>query len=458
MFHPAKVLDIELSHPLPDIEGLDGYGTLRALVRLHGIPLGYVILPLADGCCPARALRKAIMAQYSWAILCHLVEDGLTVLPLPGTLQLAELLHTAHPVYEGPQPLVTVAVCTRDRTDSLSVCLDSLCQLDYPALDLLVIDNAPCSDATERLVRLQYPQVRYICEPRPGLNWARNRAILESRGEIVAYTDDDVVVDRGWVGALARVFVENPEVMAMTGLVVPYELETEAQWLFEQYGGFGRGFARRWYHLDGESRKTERFHIGAGRFGTGANMAYRRRMFEQIGEFDPALDVGTVTNGGGDLDMFFRVLQEGQVLMYEPSAVVRHRHRPEYAQLHTQLTDHGTGFYAYLTRNALAYPGERFAILRFGVWWLWWWNVRRLLISFVYPHRFPRALIVAELVGSLKGLVRYQKARRVAATIAYTFGPVEQATAFEAVVQPPAPAEGTVAPAQVTEVISGGVS
>ena len=54
-------------------------------------------------------------------------------------------------------------------------------------------------------MRRGYPQVRYVCEPRPGLNWARNRAIAEARGEIIAYTDDDVVVDRGWVRALAGV-------------------------------------------------------------------------------------------------------------------------------------------------------------------------------------------------------------------------------------------------------------
>ena len=150
-------------------------------------------------------------------------------------------------------PLVTVAVCTRDRTAQLAGCLDSLGRLDYPALDVLVVDNAPSDPATARLVGERYPQVRYVCEPRPGLNWARNRAIAEARGEIIAYTDDDVVVDPGWVRALAHVFAQHPEVMAVTGLVVPYELETEAQMFFERYGGFGRGFERKWYPVDRQS-------------------------------------------------------------------------------------------------------------------------------------------------------------------------------------------------------------
>jgi len=421
MFQPIKMLDIELNRPLHDVEALEDYGALRALVRLHDTPIGYVTLPLIGGRCPASALHTAIMAQHSRVIICHLLDDGLAAPSQLGALWLTDLLHTPHPVYQGPLPLVTVAVCTRDRTADLAFCLESLSQLAYPALEILVVDNAPSSDATEHLVRSRYPQVRYVCEPRPGLDWARIRAILEARGEIIAYTDDDVVVDRGWVGALGQVFAENPEVMAVTGLVVPYELDTEPQWLFEQYGGFGRGFTRRWYRLDRESR--ERFHIGAGRCGTGANMAYRRSVFEQIGGFDPALDVGTVTNGGGDLDMFFRVLQEGYTLIYEPNAVVRHRHRRDYAGLRTQLTNHSIGYYSYLVRNALAYPGERFAILRFGLWWLWRWNICRLWSSFIASHSFPRDLIVAEAVGSLKGFVRYQKARRTASKIAHTFGP-----------------------------------
>jgi hypothetical protein len=96
-------------------------------------------------------------------------------------------------------------------------------------------------------------------------------------------------------------------------------------------------------------------------------MAYRRIIFERIGGFDPALDIGAVTNGDGDLEMFFGVLQERQTLVYEPNAIVRHRHRPEYAQLRVQITDFGLDFYAHLVRSAIAYPRQRFTIACFGV-------------------------------------------------------------------------------------------
>jgi GT2 family glycosyltransferase len=422
-FRPLKVLDIELRQPLEDLEGFHDYEAVQVLVRLSGKPMGYVQIPLTEGYSPAAAICRAIMERHSMVIGGHLLREGLTNAERDA-LRLANLFSASRRGDQRPLPVVTVAVCTRDRPAQLAECLAALCQLDYPALDLLVIDNAPSNPATAHLVRARYPQVRYVCEVRPGLNWARNRAIAEARGELIAYTDDDVVVDRGWVRALAGVFAEEAEVMAVTGLVVPYELETEAQLLFEQYGGFGRGFARQWYGFNRDRYGGEVLHLRAGQFGTGANMAYRRSLLARLGGFDPALDVGTVTHGGGDLEMFFRVLKAGHTLVYEPNALVRHRHRRDYAQLRTQITNFGVGFYAYLVRSAIAYPRQRWVIARFGLWWFWKRSIRRLLLSLLRPWPFPRDLIVAELWGSLVGLGRYQKAQRTAAAIARAFGPV----------------------------------
>ncbi|MDP8966685.1 MAG: glycosyltransferase [Cyanobacteriota bacterium] len=425
MLYPIKVVDIELSRPLTSIENLDGYIELQGLVRLHGTPIGYIKVPVAAGRVSASTLSKFILEQHSWSIVTHLLQNGLACPPKPEGLRLEDLFDVPPPEYTGSLPLVTVAVCTRDRTDDLTLCLDALNQLDYPALDLLVIDNAPTSDATKELVQSKYPNVRYVREPRPGLDWARNRAIIEARGEIVAYTDDDVVVDSGWVKALAQVFAQHSEVMAVTGLVVPYELEAESQVLFEMYGGFGRGFQRKWYRVE-RGNKVPSGLLGAGQFGTGANMAYRRCVFEEIGYFDPALDVGTVTNGGGDLEMYFRILKEGHTLVYEPSAMVRHRHRRDYAKLRSQIANNGIGLYSYFTGAVRRYPDQRFSFLYIGVWWLCWWHIRRLLLSYIHPRRFPRDLILAELQGFFKNFGRYQQAHKTALQIEESFGPQTQ--------------------------------
>ena len=211
--------------------------------------------------------------------------------------------------------------------------------------------------------------------------------------------------------------------MAVTGLVVPYELETPTQILFELYGGFGRGFKRQWFTASQNQRSTVASEYAwSGRFGTGANMAYRRSLFSQIGMFDPALDVGTPSNGGGDIEMFFRVLCEGFTLVYEPNAIVRHRHRRDYGALSTQIANNGVGFSAYLVRTALNYPRERWAILRFWIWWLRYWHVERLVNALRGHDPFPRSLIVAEFWGYIVGLGRYFAAQQKAAQVTKRFG------------------------------------
>ncbi|MEA5448603.1 glycosyltransferase [Leptolyngbya sp. CCNP1308] len=408
MLYPIKVVDIELSQPIPTIEGLEGYMGLQGLVRLHGVPLGYVKAPISLGKCTAATLGKLILEEHSEAIIGQLLKNGLASPHRPADFKLEDLLDLPPVEYDGEWPLVTVAVCTRDRPDDIKLCLEAIAQLDYPNLDILVVDNAPTTERTKDLIDHHYSQVRYVHEPRPGLDWARNRAILEAKGEIIAYTDDDVVVDRGWVKAIALTFSEHPDIMAVTGLVVPYELETEAQVLFENYGGFGRGFEQKRYHTNlGEPMPWQ--WLGAGQFGTGANMAFRRSIFEKIGYFDPALDVGTPTNGCGDLEMFIRVIRSEYVLIYEPQAMIRHRHRREYAQLKRQISFNGS-LYALWSSLAITYPDLRISCLKIGIWWMFYWNIRRTVVAFIHKTQFPRDLILAEFRGAFAGFTAYQTA------------------------------------------------
>ncbi|MGC1528846.1 MAG: glycosyltransferase [Phormidesmis sp.] len=416
MLYPIKVVDIELAQPIPTIEGLAGYMGVQALVRLHGVPLGYVKAPVSLGECRSATLGKLIVEQLGSAIIEQLLANGLTSPTSLDGLKLEDLIDLLPADLlpagcAGDWPLVTVAVCTRDRTEDIQLCLDAICKLDYPNLDILVVDNAPQTEATKALIEDNYPQVRYVLEPQPGLDWARNRAVLEAKGEIIAYTDDDVVVDAGWVKAIAQTFAENENIMAVTGLIVPYELETEAQVLFEEYGGFGKGFTYKEYYVP-VGEKMPWWMAGAGQYGAGANMAYRRALFTDIGGFDPALDVGTVTNGGGDLEMFFRVVESNHLLAYTPAAMVRHRHRRSYEKLKTQITNNGVGFYAYVACGFACYPKSFRNFLAIALYWFIYWNLRRAWISFKHPTRIPSDLIWAELKGSFIGLLRYAKARR----------------------------------------------
>jgi len=348
-----------------------------------------------------------------------------------GQLRLNHLIGPAPAVKMEALPLVTVAICTRDRPAYLSRCLEAVRRLTYHNLDLLIIDNAPKAETTKHLVIENYPHVRYVREPRPGLNWARNRAILEARGEIIAFTDDDTVVDPGWVDAIAKIFSQDHEIMAMTGLVVPYELETKTQVYFEEYGGYGKGFLPQRYSAAPGHQKKDWHPIAVGRLGTGANMAFRRSIFDQVGLFDPAFGAGTVTEGGEDLDMFFRTIQGGFPLVYEPKAIVHHRHRQEYKELQKQIHSWGIAFSAYLLKSVLTCPRNRWAIIRFTMWHVWKRNLPGLVFNLLQPPHFPRGLMWARLKGLFIGPVRYAKALRTAKKIERLFGPQRPATVIE---------------------------
>ncbi len=385
---PVALTEIEIERPIEALDKLGGAIAVEALVRRNGDPVGWVRLPVADGRCSAEEIRAAV--------------DRL-VLPPPRT------------ILPAPGLKVTVAVCTRDRPEDLAACLDSLQRSDYGSFETLVVDNAPSSEATRLLVARRAGRVRYVREPRPGLDWARNRAITEAGGDIIAFTDDDVTVDPGWISALVVPFATDGTVAAVTGLVLPAELETEAQVLFERYRSFGRGFVRRRI-APGGGPLAHRYGA-AGDYGTGANMAFRRSLFGRIGAFDPALDVGTPTRGGGDLDMFFRVLKDGQVLVYEPRAIVRHRHRRSMEALRSQIADHGVSFSSYIVRSALTYPDERLAFARLACWW-WAKTAFRVLWPKTAPAGPLRRLGLTELLGCLVGLGRYPVAKRTAARLA----------------------------------------
>jgi GT2 family glycosyltransferase len=424
MHRPIKVADLEISEPISDIDGLTGYAFLQLIVRWRGQPIDAVTMPVKGDCCAASEIVEVILDQCATGLVHHLLHLALGN-PVSKTAWNIEDMVKLQRSPLSSLPSLSIAVCTRDRPEHLAICLNALRKLSRAPLEILVIDNAPKTQATRELIETSFPEVTYILESTPGLDWARNRAIASAKGDIVAYTDDDVVVDEGWSDAIVRMFARNEDVMAVTGLVMPYELETEPQVLFEKYGGFSRGFVRKWYRpSDAERAKLAMLHAGAGKFGTGANMAYRRSVFSEIGMFDPALDVGTLTNGGGDLDMFFRVLKFGHTLVYEPAAMVRHRHRRDFEHLHTQIANNGIGFYSYLVRNAIEFPEERRGLAKLAWWWLREWNLRRWLQSKFRPVEIPHELISAELKGSFIGLFRYPKAKKRARALSKERGDI----------------------------------
>lgn len=408
MLLPILPLDYELARP-GDIVVDPRYRAARLLLRWHGVPLVVFQVPVVGGRVRERDVTSRLLAAHLPKLGRELARRALVGTGIAGPVAVAD--HAAAPSPDFETPTISVAVCTRDRPDDLAKCLESIAALRAAPLEVLVVDNAPATDATARLVAERFPGFRYVREEVPGLDHARNRAIAEARGEIVAYTDDDVVVDPGWTEALARVFGEDPAVGLVTGLIEPAELESEAQLLFERYGGFGRGCVRS--YLQGPRGAPLPWHlVGAGQLGAGANMAIRRGLFDEIGRFDPALDVGTPTLGGGDHEIFFRCLRSGMICLYEPTAVVRHRHRRTMEELSRLLYSYGHATRCFFEREAGEFPDNRTAIRRLERWWWRHWAWERWRRSWWTPTWFPRELVVREIKGYVDGRGGYLRARR----------------------------------------------
>ncbi|MFH8659602.1 glycosyltransferase [Streptomyces afghaniensis] len=250
----------------------------------------------------------------------------------------------------GEPPYTSVVVATRERAGQLARALDSLLAQDHPRFEIVVVDNAPVTSETRELIERKYAErVRYVREPVPGLAVAHNTGLAAVRGEVVAFTDDDVVADPSWLTELTAPFAADPGLGCSTGLILPARLTTPAQVLLESHGGFAKGFTPRTYDPARPPGDEPLFPFTAGRFGSGANMAFRTAALRSVGGFDPATGAGTAARGGDDLYGFVRVLAQGHRLRYTPSALVWHHHRETWQDLETQAYGYGAGLTAYLT-------------------------------------------------------------------------------------------------------------
>jgi glycosyltransferase involved in cell wall biosynthesis len=384
------MLDIELTAPAPTPE-LNGVAGLGVVVRRYGVVQAFAMGAINPGESPTVVLDRLLVGT-SETLLAAAVRRQL----VPGS----QLL---------PQRMLTVVICTKDRPDLLKRCLDAVVAVRPSWAEILVVDNASKTTASRDIVAA-CGTARYVFETRPGLDFARNRALAETSSDWIAYIDDDVIVDRGYFDGLATAWAENPDATAVTGLVLPFELETEAQIIFERNGGFGRGFTPRRYGLALTGNSF--YPCGSGIFGAGCNMAFDRGTLLALGGFDEALDTGAPLPGGGDLDIFYRVVRASHALIYEPRLVVFHQHRRELEKLRRQYWSWGLGFMAFVVKSYRTDKKMR-KRLRGLVYWWFRYQFRNLAKASLGRGKMPLRFVVAEIVGGVQGLFgEYGRSRR----------------------------------------------
>lgn len=390
------ILDLDLTNPLPTVSLTDGNSGLAVLVRRGGRPQAFFMRRLGEG-------TELSPEELGRLVSEHCGRDLLTA-------AIADELRGARE--SPPDADLTVAVCTHDRPTDLRDCLTSLLRLrgDGPSrFELLVVDNAPSTDATRRIV--DELGVGYVREDAPGLDIARNRALREASSAYVAFVDDDTVADHGWLAGFREAVSEQPDAAVVTGLVLPFELETISQILFERHGGFRRGF-RKLRYAGPRLPDNPLYPLGAGIFGAGANMVVRKDVVLALGGFDEALDTGPPLPGGGDLDIFYRVLRAGHALAYEPRMLVFHKHRRGYRQRLRQYRSWGTGLMAFLEKTRSVDPEQRENVRRMLRWWFGY-QLQELERGIRRRGTALPDQVLAELAGGLIGLTRsYRRSRR----------------------------------------------
>lgn len=428
-FIPWKIFHLELSEGIPALSAEPDYQGLYLVFWWHGVPLG------------DRAISGAQLPM-SATELANLI--GQTITPAVGDRLLPQGFKAAlseHPVHHPPaippdfyallalnRPLerldeslsnesdsetVSVVICTRDRPEQLEKCLRSLQSLSQPPQEIIVVDNAPATEATREVV-FQIPGVRYILEPRPGLSVARNTGIRHSTGKIVAFTDDDVAVHPDWIRRIQQGF-ENPQVMAVTGLVLPAELETESQFTFEtSQKNFSWGYRKRIFdrHF---FESIQHLGVPVWRIGAGANMAFRREIFERVGDFDERLGAGA-SGCSEDSEFWYRVLAEGWLCYYEPTAVIFHYHRQELERLKQQIHQYMRGHVAALLIQFARYGHWGNLIRLFVI--LPGYYVKVLLGGILRGFSSRHKTLLVEVFGCLAGIKFYLQYRDYDAKLA----------------------------------------
>ena len=421
-FSPALMVEVELTEPLPTVSYDGQHNRAWVLGRLHGEPVGSCVIRL-----DAAGLAPGQLAALLWPELRGPVADRFAAasLPQPGTLTSRGLAAdpAAWPFLRrrrdvlAAAPFISVVVCTRDRADRLEACLRHLARQEYPRFEIVVVDNAPTSDAVRDLVeaRKGRAKYRYVVEQRGGLSWARNAGIAAASGDVIAFLDDDEEPDGHWLAGIAGGFARGDDIGCVTGMILPARLDTQIQEWFECSGGHskGRGFSPAVFSR--QDPQSPLFPLPP--FGAGGNMAFRREALARIGGFDVAMGAGTPACASEDTLALTLVLLAGYRIAYEPAALVRHDHYAEPEGLRRQLRGYGVGLTAYYTALLRHRPGVLPALLRLlpmAAGYLRGASVTDIAVPQELPAEFRRATRWGMLTGPAAYIMSVRRQARVA--------------------------------------------
>lgn len=212
--------------------------------------------------------------------------------------------------------IVSVVVCTYNRSSCLNSCLQALAEQTAESIyfEVLVVDNNS-SDNTKQVAECfsnKYRHFRLIFEPYPGLSNARNRGWKEAQGHYVAYIDDDATACPDWISGITDFIERHPEVGIFGGPYDPFFLNPKPDWFPPEYGCLYLGEEERCINLGSE-------------WITGSNMVLKREFFFRYGGFNTKLGMtGTKAVYGEEVNFLLSMHEKGAQIYYVPSIKVAH--------------------------------------------------------------------------------------------------------------------------------------
>lgn len=345
---PARILDLELmadAGASPEPIDVRRYKSVWCLFRVNGVPQGISFWDVGgDETLSLQVLRDWLLPEVA-----------------PGSVnsQVSPIL------LDSETADLTVVICTRNRPDGLRATLSSLGRQSDSVFNVVVVDNSPSNRDSEKVVEeVGLARCEYVIEPRPGLARARNRGLRAVGTQTVAWIDDDEVADQDFIRAVKQGFAHESRPTAVCGVMLPAELEYEAQVRFEQYGGFnkGRDMAPEVLRAGTPSVTSPLWPLPA--FGPGGNMAFRTESLVRMGGFDPHLGAGTRTHGCEETRALSLVLSAGDAILHWPTAIMWHTHRRDMAGLRKQFYGYSAGASAFYASMIKSRPAAVFDILR----------------------------------------------------------------------------------------------
>jgi glycosyltransferase involved in cell wall biosynthesis len=389
---PAQIIHIDLAQPLPTLRIAARYPAAWLFVKFGPQPIGRVL-------CEARTLGRVIEPD----ALAKIIADTFW-----REIHDAAQRRLFDPIVLRHSPMMSIVICTTAASTLLERQLQSISQLQYPHREVIVVSSATREPHVATLCA-KYSFVRHVFEPRPGLNYVRNTGWQVSRGEIVAYVDDDGTLDPLWLTALAANYQE-PRIGCVSGLVLPLELQSAAQEQFERHSPLQ--IARRVYK---PGTASVMLALTASRLVGGTNISFRRSTLAAIGGFDVALDAGSIGRGGGIADITARVLRHGGEVVYDPRAICYHTPPKTFEQLRRRVFDHGFGRAACAMKYAHDLEVANLSI-RALKQWFWKAGALRLAanlrLAAAGREHCPIQLIFAEMIGAAMGLRAYRRSAR----------------------------------------------